>query len=107
MGQAAFRDTLLDFYDAVVEAKPFAFRVIDDIKTYVAESEELDVEWQAAVDEQMLQKVLPKLTGADPSIRFALEAIVNLAEDKGFELTLNKAQRMLNDYDRDGFTSYF
>jgi MoxR-like ATPase len=107
IGQAAFRDTLLEFYDAVSEAKPFAFRVIDDIKTYVAESEGLDVEWQEAVDEQMLHKVLTKLTGADPAIRFALEQIVNLAEEKGFSLTLRKAQRMLNDYDRDGFTSFF
>jgi hypothetical protein len=107
IGQAAFRDSLLDFYDAVEEAKPFAFRVVDEIKSYVAESEQLDVKWAEAIDEQILQKVLTKLTGADPAIRFALERIVNLAEEKGFGLTLEKATRMLSDYDRDGFTSYF
>jgi hypothetical protein len=59
------------------------------------------------VDEQVVQKVLPKLTGADPAVRFALEQLVNLAEEKGLDLAFNKAKRMLDDYDRDGFTSYF
>lgn len=107
IGQAAFRDTLLNVYDAVAPTKPFAFRVVDEIKAYVGESEALDVAWHAAVDEQILQKVLPKLTGADPAVRFALEALLAMADDKGLELTGRKAKRMLDDYDRDGFTSYF
>lgn len=107
IGQAAFRDTLLEFYDAVEEAKPFAFRVVDEVKSYIAESEALDVKWVEAIDEQMLQKVLPKLSGADPSIRFALEKITHVAEEKGLQLTFDKATRMLHDYDRDGFASYF
>ncbi len=107
IGQAAFRDTLLDVYDAVATAKPFAFRVVDEIKSYVGESEGLDVDWPESVDEQILQKVLPKLTGADPAVRFALEQLVNMAEENGLGLTLAKGKRMLDDYDRDGFTSYF
>jgi MoxR-like ATPase len=107
IGQAAFQETLLDVYDAVATAKPFAFRVVDEIKSYVGESEALDVAWKTAVDEQVVQKVLPKLTGADPAVRFALEQLVNLAEEKGLDLAFNKAKRMLDDYDRDGFTSYF
>jgi hypothetical protein len=107
IGQAAFQGTLLDVYDAVATAKPFAFRVVDEIKSYVGESEALDVAWKTAVDEQVVQKVLPKLTGADPAVRFALEQLVNLAEEKGLDLAFNKAKRMLDDYDRDGFTSYF
>ncbi len=92
---------------AVAPAKPFAFRVVDEMKSYVGESEALDVAWQAAVDEQVLQKVLPKLTGADPAVRFALEALLALADENGLDLTYRKAKRMLDDYDRDGFTSYF
>jgi MoxR-like ATPase len=107
IGSAAFRDSLLDFYDAVEPAKPFAFRVVDDVKAYVGESDSLDVAWQEAVDEQILQKVLPKLTGADPAVRLSLDRILELCEENGFELTQAKAKKMLETFDRDGFTSYF
>lgn len=107
IGTAAYRETFMDVYDAVEDAKPFAFRVVDDVKAYVAESETLDVEWHEAVDEQILQKILPKLSGADPAIRFALERMTQLADLHGFGLTQSKAKRMLDDFDRDGFTSYF
>ena len=107
IGSAAFRDSLLEVWDAVEDAKPFAFRVVDDVKAYVGESESLGVEWQEAVDEQILQKVLPKLTGADPAVRFALDRLVELCDQHGFELTKAKAERMADLYERDGFTSYF
>jgi MoxR-like ATPase len=107
IGSATFKESLLDIYDAVARAKPFAFRVVDEMKAYVAEAEDLDVAWGEALDEQILQKVLPKLTGADPAIGFALENMVELADQHGFSLTQDKAQRMLDDYQRDGFTSYF
>ena len=107
IGSAAFRESLMEVYDAVADAKPFAFRVVDEIKDYVGESEGLDVEWVEAIDEQVVQKVLPKLTGSDPAIRFALEHLVGVAEQHELNLTAKKASRMLNDYDRDGFTSYF
>lgn len=107
IGSAAFRESLLDIYDAVEPAKPFAFRVVDDVKAYVGESDSLDVEWQEAVDEQILQKVLPKLTGADPAVRLSLDRILELCEENGFDLTQAKAKKMLETFDRDGFTSYF
>jgi hypothetical protein len=107
IGSAAFKESLLDVYDAVAPAKPFAFRVVDEMKEYVAQSEDLDVAWGEAIDEQILQKVLPKLSGADPAIGFSLQAMIELAEEHGFTLTHDKARRMLDDYQRDGFTSYF
>ena len=107
IGSAAFRESLLEIYDAVEPSKPFAFRVVEDVRAYVGESESLDVEWQEAVDEQILQKVLPKLTGADPAIRLTLDRILELCEQNGFDLTGAKARKMLETFDRDGFTSYF
>jgi len=107
IGTAAFRESLLDVYDCVVDAKPFGFRVVDEVRDYVAESDALDVEWRDAIDEQILQKVLTKFNGADPSLKFALERLIDLASDKEFILTEAKAKRMLHDYNRDGFTTYF
>ncbi len=81
--------------------------MVDDIKEYIGESEGLDVSWNEALDEQILQKVLPKMSGAEPSIGLALERLVDVAKNLGLHLTLAKAQRMSDDYARDGFTSYF
>ena len=107
IGGGAYADSLLEVYDAVAEARPFGFRVVDDIKEYIGESEGLDVSWNEALDEQILQKVLPKMSGAEPSIGLALERLVDVAKNLGLHLTLAKAQRMSDDYARDGFTSYF
>lgn len=103
----AFRDPLMDVYDAVADTKPFAYRVVDDIQTYVDEADGLGVSWRESVDEQILQKVLPKLAGADPALSFALTQLIAVAEEQEFDLTRQKAERMLEDYERDGFTSYF
>jgi len=107
IGTSAFAEALLEVYDAVSGARPFAFRVVEDIKLYIGESEGLGVTWSEALDEQVLQKVLPKLSGAEPPIGTALDKTVGVATSRGFQLTLAKAQRMLEDFNRDGFTSYF
>jgi hypothetical protein len=107
IGPGAYRTALLEIYDAVAESRPFAFRVVDDIKEYIGQSEGLGVSWSEALDEQVVQKVLPKLSGADPSIGRALEKLVDVAVGLGLELTRTKAERMLEGFSRDGFTSYF
>ena len=60
---------------------PFGYRVLTDIATYVQDASALGVEWQAAVDEQLLQKVLPKFKGTDPRIRGAWSSSPRLWRD--------------------------
>jgi hypothetical protein len=64
------------------------------------------VEWQAAVDEQLLQKVLPKVKGTDPRIGEALQQFVTLTAE-GFPLSNAKASSMSASYRDHGFVSYF
>jgi len=101
-----FQDTLLAVWDAVSPVAPFAFRVIDEIATYVHRSIGLGVTWQEAVDDQLLQKVLPKIKGTDPKIRTALE-LLEAATAEAFPLSHTKAARMLEDFTVHGFVSYF
>ena len=64
------------------------------------------VPWEEALDEQLLQKVLPKLKGADLRVGEALEGLVALtAED--LPLSNAKATKMLDDFRQHGFTSFF
>ena len=63
-----YQSVILAVWDAIRDVAPFGFRVLTDIATYVQDASALGVEWQAAVDEQLLQKVLPKVKGTDPRI---------------------------------------
>ena len=111
-----YREILMNIWDSVHAVAPFAFRVLDEIKAYVEEaeklkeaesSERLDDVWKEALDEQLLQKILPKLKGADERVGEALNAFVEIAENEGFELSREKAAAMLETFNKHGFTSYF
>ena len=118
--------TLLSAWDALHEVAPFAFRVVDDISNYVKAAVALDVEVDAAaalgvevdaaaalgvevdaaLDEQMLQKLLPKVHGIDPRIEQALTGFIELCGDR-FPLSSDKARRMLIRFNEHGSASYF
>lgn len=106
IGPEHWRDTVMAVWEAVHEVAPFAYRVIDEIRAYVHEASKLGVSWEVAVDEQILQKVLPKVSGADPRIAESLNKLIDLCSD-GFPLTRQKAARMAASLSHDGFTSYF
>ena len=93
-------------WDAVSEVAPFAFRVLDEIDAYVTGAERLGVSWQEALDEQLLQKVLPKVKGTDQRIGACLDALVAFTADS-YPLTNHKAEEMLDAFNQYGFTSYF
>jgi hypothetical protein len=103
---APFRNDMLEIWQAVREVAPFAFRTADEVRSYVSEAQRLDVPWQAAFDEQLFQKVLPKLKGGDLRVETALKRLVELTADK-YPLTHAKAQAMLDGFAQHGFSSYF
>ncbi|NER93134.1 MAG: hypothetical protein F6J86_04730 [Symploca sp. SIO1B1] len=107
LGEVPYREILMQIWDEVHTVAPFAFRVIDEIKIYVKEVEALEVSWENALDEQLLQKILPKLKGADDRVGVALNEFVDIVNDKNFPLSHKKATKMLETFNQHGFTSYF
>jgi hypothetical protein len=79
---------------------------LDEIAAYVSQAEALGVNWQEALDEQLLQKVLPKLKGADIRVSETLEWLVALT-DGAFPLSHAKVTKMLDEFRQHGFASYF
>jgi MoxR-like ATPase len=106
VGDAVFAADLLAAWDAVHDIAPFAFRVADEIKVYVREAQQLGVSWESALDEQLLQKVMPKIKGADLRIEGTLDAILDLCDGR-FPLTHEKAKVMRDGFAQHGFASYF
>jgi AAA domain (dynein-related subfamily)/EVE domain len=106
IGEAVFAADLLSAWDAVHDVAPFAFRVADEIGSYLEEAQQLGVDWESALDEQLLQKVMPKIKGADLRIESVLEAILDLCDGR-FPLTYEKAKVMRDGFAQHGFASYF
>jgi MoxR-like ATPase len=106
LGNVPYHDDVMEIWDAVHDVAPFAFRVIADIKTYIREAAGLGVSWEVALDQQLLQKILPRFKGADQRVGAALERMAQLTADQ-FPLTHHKASAMFAAFTQYGFASYF
>lgn len=101
-----YRAALLDVWDAVSPVAPFAFRVVDEIAAYVDAAANEGISWEQAVDEQLLQKVLPKIKGTDLRLRSSLARFVEISEDR-FPLSHAKASALHAAFAEHGFTEFF
>ena len=107
LGDAAYSNFLMNVWEAVYDVAPFAFRILAEIDEYVQMVNELGFPWHYALDEQILQKILPKCKGADLRIGSVLEKLATMLPKETFPLSAAKVQRMLEGYRLHGFTSYF
>ncbi|AIZ45177.1 hypothetical protein QR90_08775 [Deinococcus radiopugnans] len=98
-------DVILQIWDAVHPHAPFAFRVIDELLAYQRAAGELGVDPLEALDDALLQKVLPKVRGTGTGLPQALTAFLVIAE-QDFPLSHAKAQRMLTAGIQHGFISF-
>ncbi len=105
LGAVPYASILLGVWDVLKDVTPFAFRIVDEVKSYVDAAEKIGVSWHEALDEQVLQKVLTKVKGAEQRVDQALERFVTISE--GLPLSRSKAQRMLDVLRQHGITSYF
>jgi len=101
-----YRDVVLQIWSALRPIAPFGFRVLEEMHHYVVAAGEVDIAWEVALDEQLVQKVLPRVRGADGRLDEALEAFLG-ALGGGFPLARAKVGQMREDYATHGFASYF
>jgi len=105
LGDAPYSELLLKIWDIAFPVAPFAFRTLDEIKVYVQNAEKLNISWKTAFDEQILQKVLPKLKGSDLRLGATLENLMSVTVE--LPLSHAKIKEMKDGFDNHGFASYF
>jgi len=98
-------ETVMEIWDALVGVAPFGFRVLDEINAYVIAATEIGTSATHALDEQLIQKVLPRLRG-DASAGPAIDAFIALTDTK-YPLANAKARAMRAELNAHGFVSYF
>jgi MoxR-like ATPase len=97
---------LLEVWEAVRDVAPFAFRVADEVGRYLAAGEAAGAPRDELLDEQLLQKVLPKIRGTDPRVGAVLERLEALTEGR-FPLTHARVRRVRESFQQHGFASFF
>jgi hypothetical protein len=107
INDAPHGDFLLAIWDEVVGVAPFAFRVVDEIAKYVTIACNDGQSWQQPFDEQVLQKILPKLKGTDLRIGQVLDRLATLLPEDRFPLSGRKIAAMREGFLKHGFASYF
>jgi MoxR-like ATPase len=107
LGAVPYRDTLLNLWDALHPVAPFAFRVVSEMQTYIAAGEAIEIPWPETLDEQLVQKILPKLKGMDQRVGKALQEFLAITTPDTFPLSHQKAQTMQEMWNQHGIVSYF
>jgi 5-methylcytosine-specific restriction endonuclease McrBC GTP-binding regulatory subunit McrB len=102
-----YAERVLAVWDAVRPIAPFGFRVLDEIHMYVAAADQVGTSWEVALDEQLVQKVLPRIRGADKRLQEGLDAFLEALGDLEFVLSRAKAQEMRDEFGTHGFASFF
>jgi hypothetical protein len=92
--------------DSMRALSPFGFRVLDEIDAYVHAAADLGTPWEVALDEELVQKVLPRLRGADSYLDEGLQAFLAALGDGDYPLSRAKAQEMRTEFARHGFASF-
>ncbi|MGL5711465.1 MAG: McrB family protein [Paraclostridium sp.] len=100
----------VDMLDSVYEAVnyDFGFRVIDEVSQYIKINTELFGldNFEEYFDEQVCQKILPKLHGAKASLKPKLDALqLIFGEKEAYRLTNNKLEQMQNSVKK-GYASF-
>jgi 5-methylcytosine-specific restriction endonuclease McrBC GTP-binding regulatory subunit McrB len=102
-----YAETVLRVWDALRSIAPFGFRVLDEIQTYVSAADEVGTPWEVALDEQLVQKVLPRVRGADRQLDEGLDAFLGSLGHGAFPLSRGKAEEMRREFSTHGFASFF
>ncbi len=102
-----YQSVVMNLWRALWPVAPFAFRTVSEMKQYIQAAALLDIRWQTALDEQIVQKILPRVRGSDSRLLPALNTVLELAEQHGLSLTQNKVSQMLDNLRIHGLTSYF
>lgn len=99
------RSPLMDLWDAVADVAPFSFRVIDEINRYVNVAIRTGIPWDEALDDQICQKILPKVRGTDVRLGIMLQKLQEITATR-FPRANGKIQQLINGYQTYGIVSY-
>lgn len=84
------------------------YRVRDEIVFYMINNRDSGLlDDKVALDNQIMQKILPRVQGSSESIKTMLGELLKICESENYEASAKKINFMIKRYEEDGFTSYW
>ncbi|OPH56201.1 hypothetical protein BC351_28960 [Paenibacillus ferrarius] len=102
-----YQEIVMQIWDVIHQVAPFAFRVVDDIMAYITDAEEIGWKWTDALDEQILQKILPKIKGTNIAIGEVLTALLAVLPPEEYPISHKKVLKINEGYTTYGIATYF
>lgn len=100
------RDWVMAIFDAVADVNPFSIRVVDEVNKYVEEAARIGIPWEEALDDQIIQKILPRIKGTDLRIGTMLQRLNELTANR-FPRSNYKIQQLNYGFQNNGIASFF
>lgn len=100
------RDKVMAIWDAVADVAPFSIRIVDEINRYVNEAMLIGMPWDEALDDQIIQKILPRIKGTDIRLGIMLEKLSDLTAIQ-FPRSHRKIRHLSHGYQNYGIVSFF
>lgn len=100
------RDVLMAIWDALAEVMPFSIRVVDEINKYVAEAAQIGIPWEESFDDQIIQKILPRVRGTDIRFGVMLQKLNQITANR-FPRSNYKIQQLSYSFHTNGIVSFF
>ena len=102
--------TKLQRINAILEKanSHIGYRVRDEIVFYMLNNKKAELlDENVAFDNQIMQKILPRIQGSSESISKMLNELLKVCESEKYEASIKKINFMIKRYEEDGFTSYW
>lgn len=102
--------TILSRINSILEiaGAHIGYRVRDEIVFYMINNLKTGLlDEKIAFDNQIMQKILPRIQGSSESIRKMLEELLKICESEYYDASAKKIKFMMKRYEEDGFTSYW
>jgi GTPase subunit of restriction endonuclease len=100
------KNALMAIWDAVNDVSPFSIRIVDEINRYVMEAARIGVPWELAFDDQIIQKILPRIKGTDIRLGPMLQRLNEITANR-FHRSNSKIQHLNYGFHTNGIVSFF
>ncbi len=100
------KEALMSIWDAVNDVTPFSIRIVDEINRYISAAALIGVPWEEAFDDQIIQKILPRIKGTDIRLGVMLQRLNDITANR-FHRSNGKIQHLSHGFHSNGIVSFF
>lgn len=100
------KNLIMAIWDATADVCPFSIRIVDEINRYVYEAVRIGVPLDQACDDQIIQKLLPRVKGTDIRLGLMLQRLSEITAHR-FPRSFSKIQQLNYGFQTYGIVSFF